>query len=498
MSLKGTMSAGHDGVFQAEYGRSHQESARVKLRRALTLTLMTLLVPGSAQIAAGDRRVGMAALRIWGACLALVFGLVILGLISRTMLFTLVTNGVVLFFVRWGLLILAVGWIYLLFDAWRIGAPLEMNRRHRLVMTGVNAVLAASAAAFALFTSNIVAVQQDFLASVFNASEAAEIEEGRYNILLLGADAGDGRDGMRPDSLSLVSIDEESGETVIIGLPRNLQNVPFPQGSPMAEAFPQGFDCDGCFLNAVNTWANDNAALFVDDEHPGITATMQAVEETTGLDVHYYVLVDMGGFRQLVDAVGGVRIDVKEPVAIGGGSSPITGYIDPGVQVLDGHDALWYARSRAQSDDYARMGRQKCLLGAMADQLSPQTVLTNFSGLAESGKAMVETDIPRSELDTLMDLALKSRQHPVATISLVRPQVDPGSPDFAEIRRMIADVVDAPENAERSAAPAPDPTDASAEDESEEVPEAEAPPEITPSAAEDRQANNTADLADAC
>lgn len=497
--MKGTMTAGHWDVVGSDNDRTHRSSARVKLRRALTLTGMTILVPGSAQIAAGDKRVGTIAVRIWGGCIVIAIAMVVLALASRSTVFSIVTNTGFLFVVRWGLIALAAGWIYLLFDAWRIGAPLELARRHRLVMTGVNTMLAVGAASFALFTSNIVAAQQDFLASVFNASEAAEIDEGRYNILLLGADAGEGRDGMRPDSMSVVSIDEETGETVIVGLPRNLQNVPFPAGSPMADEFPRGFDCEGCFLNAVNTWANDNEDLF-DEEDPGIEATKQAVQETTGLTIHYFVLVDMSGFEQLVDAVGGVRIDVREPVAIGGGSSPVIGYIEPGSQVLDGYHALWYARSREGSDDYARMGRQKCLMGAMADQLSPQTVLSNFTELLDSGQAMIETDIPRSELDDLVDLALKSRDHPVTTVSLVQPEVNPSDPDFDEIRSMVAEATSGDsgdDDSEADAGGSEGAESGGAQDEA--ASEVDAPTdEVTPTAAEDRAANNADDLDEAC
>ncbi len=163
---------------------------------------------------------------------------------------------------------------------------------------------------------------------------------------------------------------------MLIGLPRNLQDVPFPKGSVMAKEFPNGFNGEGQYLNAINTWANDHADLF-GTKDPGLEATMGAIEETTGLKLNYYALVNMHGFSKLVDAVGGVTINVKERTAIGGIGSPIRGYIPAGTQKLSGDQTLWYARSRVQNDDWSRMGRQKCVMNAMLQQLSPQKVLLN-------------------------------------------------------------------------------------------------------------------------
>ena len=93
-------------------------------------------------------------------------------------------------------------------------------------------------------------------------------------MLLLGGDSGAGRWGLRPDSMTIASIDADSGRTVLIGLPRNMANFPFAEGSVMDEQFPDGFDCDGCYLNGVSTWAGDNTELFGKSKNPGIDATI--------------------------------------------------------------------------------------------------------------------------------------------------------------------------------------------------------------------------------
>jgi LCP family protein required for cell wall assembly len=273
---------------------------------------------------------------------------------------------------------------------------------------------------------------------VFASSTVNGPEGGRYNVLLLGGDSGPDRSGLRPDSLTVASIDADTGRTVLIGLPRNLQDVHFPKGSVMDKQFPRGFDCEGCYINAINTWANDHASLFPSGEkNLGIQATMDAVEETTGLKLSYYALVNLHGFAELVDAVGGVTVNVQERTAIGGIGAPIRGWIPAGKQKLDGDKALWYSRSRVQNDDWSRMGRQKCVMNAMLHQLSPKKVLFNVEKIADSGKALLTTNIPATELDVFMDLALKAKTQKVSTVSLVPPVIYTGSPDFDKVRRII-------------------------------------------------------------
>ncbi len=425
------------GVFAGSAGGATQASERVQFRRALTLTLMTLVVPGSAQLVMGNRRVGRLAMRVWLGCLALGGLILLLALTSRSGLFTLLTNEGVLTLGRWFLMAGAISWVALLLDAWRLGRPLQLRRNHRLWMTGVNAALCFATAGTLFFAAHLVAVQNGFIGTVFASETVTGPASGRYNVLLLGGDSGPDRSGLRPDSLTVASVDAETGRTVLIGLPRNLENVPFPKGSVMREEFPRGFDCEGCELNGVNTWANDHAALFGSGKAPGIRATMEAVEEITGLDLSYYAMVNLRGFAKFVDAVGGVTIDVKERTAIGGIGAPIRGWIPAGERKLNGSQTLWYARSRVQNDDWSRMGRQKCVMNAMLQQLSPQSVLLNVEKIADSSKSLLTTDIPAKQLGTFMDLALKARSQKVSTVSLVPPVIYTGNPDYDKVRRLI-------------------------------------------------------------
>ena len=171
-------------------------------------------------------------------------------------------------------------------------------------------------------------------------------------------------------------------------------------------------------------------------KNPGAQATMDAVSAITGLKVNYYALIDLKGFQSLINAVGGITVDVKQRVPIGGETTPISGYINVGTQHLTGYRALWYARSRTGSSDYARMARQRCVMTAMLQQLNPETVLLKFNGIASASSKVISTSIPEGDLGTFVDLAIKAKSQKVTSVQFVPPLVVPKHPDFAAVQRL--------------------------------------------------------------
>src|SRR6185437_10439220 len=142
----------------------------------------------------------------------------------------------------------------------------------------------------------------------------------------------------------------------------------------------------------------------------GTTALKQAVSSLLGIRVDYYAMVNLVGFADLVDALGGVEIDVKERL-VDEVTRPAWGEPKPSIDVLPGHtyrfygrEALAYVRSRKASSDYTRMARQRCFLSAMADQLDPVRVLRHFGSLAKTIESNVHTDIPLNRLPSLVRL----------------------------------------------------------------------------------------------
>ena len=268
----------------------------------------------------------------------------------------------------------------------------------------------------------------------------------RVNVLLLGSDSGADRIGVRTDSIMLASIDTRDGSAVLFSLPRNLENVPFPVDNPLHALYPQGYSCQGeCLLNAVWQEAELHPELFGTDPHPGLTTTRAVVAEILGLTVDATVVVDMQGFADLIDAVGGVDVTVRERIPTGGKveggaivPGSITGWIEAGHQHLDGYHALWFARSRATTDDFSRMRRQRCLAGALISQVDAQTLLTRYPQIAQATKENLTIDIPLEDLPAWIDLlprmqkAGKLRSLPFSNLN-----IHPGNPDFARIRAMV-------------------------------------------------------------
>jgi LCP family protein required for cell wall assembly len=255
--------------------------------------------------------------------------------------------------------------------------------------------------------------------------------------------------------MTVASVDADSGRTVLVSLPRNLQEAPFPSYSPLHDRFPHGYRCsDGsCMLNAIYTYASEHRDLYPGVQNPGAQATKEAVEGATGLTINYWVLIDLQGFRSLVDSVGGITMDVYRRVPIGGGSTKIHGYVEAGKnRHLNGYEALWFARSRSDSSDYDRMVRQKCVMTAMLNQLDPITVLTKFNKIAAASRQVVATDIPTSKIGSMIDLALKAKRLPVSSAAMMPPLINPNSPDFTLIRRTVEKRIEASEAIDRPAA----------------------------------------------
>ncbi len=417
-----------------------ERAARVRFRRAIALMLMTLVLPGSAQLVAGNREVGRIAMRTWFVVALVAIVALASALMWRPVAYWLVSDVLVLAVLRFGLILLALGWALLIVDAWRIGQPLTLSQQHRRAVVGVNGVLCFSVAGALLFGSHLVAVQRDLITTMFGSGEAVGASQGRYNVALFGGDAGAGRWGLRPDSITVASIDAETGQTVLISLPRNMTNFPFAEGSVMDKQFPDGFDAD--YLNGVSTWAGDHTELFRKSETPGLDATIMAIEGITDLEINYWAMVNLEGFKDLVDAFGGVTLEVRDAIPVGLPHEDYFHYIQPGTRTLDGVETLWFARARYGSDDYSRMARQKCVMSAMLQQISPQVALQNFQKIASASSAMVSTSIPSSEVGRFLDLGVKAKGQKVSTLSLVPPLVNTGDPDIDEVHDLVALAID--------------------------------------------------------
>ncbi len=222
----------------------------------------------------------------------------------------------------------------------------------------------------------------------------------RLNVLLLGGDAGPGRRGIRTDTMILVSIDLTDGDVALFGFPRNLKRLSFPDGSE--------FTAYSGILNEVYAFGLDRPDLFP-GSNPGAAAIRTMIEGLSGIEIDYYVLVNLQAFVDVVDALGGVTMYIPEtvvdPTYPKEDGTTVSIRIEAGVQHLSGTEALAYVRSRRQSSDYNRMGRQRCFLTALAAQVDVPSLLRGLPALLRTVEENVLTDIPIELLPDLIELA---------------------------------------------------------------------------------------------
>ncbi|MDQ0613329.1 LCP family protein required for cell wall assembly [Microbacterium sp. W4I4] len=442
-------------------------------RRAWWLIVMNVLVPGSAQALAGSRRLGRFGL---GATLLGWFLLVIAAGLA------LFAQGVMIWFatgpLSWFVLTLAqvlligyvVLWLILTIDTLRLVRLVKVPTITRWAAPIASVLVFALAASGAVYASNAVASGRGAISAVFgNSGPSLPPSDGYYNILLLGADSGDGRDSLRFDSISVVSVNADTGAMTITGIPRELPHPPFSEDSPMHELYPEGFEGHSDSTCGWNPWMNQirNAAevcredqgkaLYPDAKAhgsaPGIEATKDAAEGVLGIEIPYYVFLDMNGFAALVDALGGVDINVKKRLPKGGGPSYkdepakdwATGWIEAGQQHMNGDTAQWYARSRYTTSDYDRMRRQRELQEAILAQSTPQNVLSRFSSVADAGADLASTDLPQDKLPEFFDLMMKAKKQPVTRIELTPANgIAEKNPEYALIREMVKEALHPP------------------------------------------------------
>ncbi len=455
--------------------------------RSLALTTLSAIVPGSGLL--GARQSWAKAV---GAVTSLVF-IAAIGLIGWSAFSDLGSLAGIAVdpeqLRRLSLILIGVGavWVTL------IAGTQVLTRPRRLGPTK-KAVGAALVTILSLIISTPVAVaarysfdQKKLVESVFQGQDQVKSssrptivpteadpwkEHPRLNILLLGGDNEESRDaqfGLRTDTIMVASIDTSTGRTTLIQIPRNVQRTPFPKGSEMYKLFPKGFkgpgDPEEWFVNGIwdSVERGDYPSVFVGQTYRGAEALKQGIEGITGLKMDYFVLLNIDGIQKLIDAMGGVTVNINERLPIAGntqGKKP-TGYLEPGPdQHLDGYHAMWYARSRSESTDYDRMARQSCLVNAIIKQANPTTMLTSYEAIAAASADMVLTDIPQEALQPMVKLSLKVQGADVERLVFApgKNGYNYANPDFPAMRQAVQDAIATPETTAPSSTTSPDAT----------------------------------------
>jgi polyisoprenyl-teichoic acid--peptidoglycan teichoic acid transferase len=432
---------------------------------ALTIAVLGLLLPGTAYLAARRTKLGSTLIVL---SLALYGGAAYVGLRKRDAVIGWALDPALLLWMIVGLVAVALTWIVVLITSYKMLRPLTAGPGSRLL-----GALVVGAVCFALTVSSATGAQtlmaqRGLVKKLFGGTKSQTRptivakkdlwqQLPRLNILLLGADDGPGRDDTRTDTVMVASIDTKTGNTSLISLTRNFMRMPFPAGSKLHEKFPTGFwDPNGekeqseYYLDAMYR----NVPKLCPDclgpsDNKGADVLKLSVGEALGLQIHYYVQVNLAGFAQLVEALGGITVNINYPVPVGGNDDkkiPPSRYLQPGPnRKLDGPDALWFARGRygVATADLARQARQRCTVKAIVERATPQNVLTNYQAIAAAGEQLIRTDIPQDLLEPLVALGQRVKTAKIANIDLDKKKNFPNgrNPNYAAMRDIVANAL---------------------------------------------------------
>lgn len=205
---------------------------------------------------------------------------------------------------------------------------------------------------------------------------ALSLPPDQVNILLLGSDARPHSRNFRTDVIMLATITPSKGTINLTSFPRDLYiNIP------------------GWGMDRINTsWA-----------HGGFDKLAATFEYNFGVRPEYYVLVNFSSFKQILDSLGGLEVDVDRPVSDYYRNRYIT--INPGRQHMDADLALWYVRTRKTTNDFARTRRQQEVLMALVEKFMSLNAIRRAPEFYNIYKDNVTTDLSLSDLLPLLPLA---------------------------------------------------------------------------------------------
>ena len=403
--------------------------------------VLSFLFPGAGQAYAGQRR----AAAIFALPIVVLVALAVLVLIGPL---ELPRNAVLS--TRF---LIAVLVLNALVFAWRSGAIAHAGllprppaqRRRRRTIGAVGALLVATVAMHA-WVGVVVVQLEGTLTEVFGGtdpgrnpdpSQAADpsAEPGqpeptplprwdgteRLNILLLGTDAAPGREAVLTDVILLVSIDPVEETAVMVSVPRDTGFVPLGDRSVHDDAlYPD--KVNGLMATAAEdpeAWCPD---LADDPERCGLRTVETSIGLYLGVEIHHYALVDMAGFAELIDALGGLELCLPgrlvDPEFDGSLENEVVTealVLPAGCHLYDGLDALAYSRSRkgwiempdgerVPQSDFTRSERQQQVLLALREELAEADTFIELPGVLAAISRTVSTDFPRDRAGELASL----------------------------------------------------------------------------------------------
>ena len=221
----------------------------------------------------------------------------------------------------------------------------------------------------------------------------------RITGLLIGVDAGVGRDTYLTDTMIVVSLDLGTRTVSMLSIPRDMVDAPLPDGRTYRDK-----------VNSLVSYARRNPAAFPGSDGTGFDVLTDALSTLLNVPINYYATVNLGGFVRVVDELGGVNVNVAR--AFCDPSYDEYGFtrgfsIQAGFHHLNGQQALAYARVRKASgeSDFTRAARQQEVISGIRDAIVGGGFLNDPIGLLEAIGQTIQTNVPRELLPDLAELA---------------------------------------------------------------------------------------------
>lgn len=241
----------------------------------------------------------------------------------------------------------------------------------------------------------------------------------KKNIVVMGVDERDGDTG-RSDTLFVVMMDPKSNNVSLLSIPRDtMVKIPGRGWDKINHAFAFG----------------------------GHKLTEQTVEEFLGIQINNYVVIDFRGFKDLVDAIGGIDIDVEKDMYYEDPYDNLVIDLQKGRQHLDGKTAIQYVRYRDEEGDIGRIKRQQHFMAAIYEKVTSSQIITKMPGLVKELLTMVKTDMPLTDMAKVaraMNTTMKEQKGLNMAMVPGEPvyidEISYWVPDMTDLRQLMVDM----------------------------------------------------------
>ncbi|MFT0800425.1 LCP family protein [Bacillus swezeyi] len=246
----------------------------------------------------------------------------------------------------------------------------KLKKKNMMLFVLVLLITAGSLVSYGIYR-NVVKSINNMYEPLHRDSEQKETEpHDPISILLLGIDERPGDKG-RPDSMIVMTVNPKTKKTTMTSIPRDTR----------------------VFIRSKNDFSKMNSAY----TYGGIEGTVQTVEQFLNIPINYYIKINMDGFKDIVDAVGGVTVNNRIDFTLEGV------HLSKGKQHLDGKAALTYARMRKDDPrgDFGRQERQREIINQIIHEGAQLKSLANYQGILTALEKNVKTNLT---LDKMIDI----------------------------------------------------------------------------------------------